>query len=277
MITNARILFSFILIFSAFLSVQHKSVAQRTDAACEIRNYCYNPGEKLTYKVFYTLAGAYVGAGEATFETQLKTYSGRQAYHVVGAGSSYPSYDWFYKVRDVYESYIDTLTLLPLKFVRKVQERNTRIFESVLFQHANNKAISTNGAYTIPACVQDVLSSIYYARNLNYEKYAIGDKIEFSMFLDDEVHPVFIRYLGKEILTTRYGKFKTLKFKPLLIEGTIFKGGEDMTVWVTDDANKIPVFIETPILIGKINVYLKNYTQLKHKPLGILRFQQANP
>jgi hypothetical protein len=113
--------------------------------------------------------------------------------------------------------------------------------------------------------VQDVLSYIYYARNINYNQYNVGDKIPFSLFLDDQVFNIFIRYLGKEKLTTRTGTYNTIKFKPLLIDGTIFKGGENMTVYVSDDENKVPLLIETPILVGSIKVYLTKTEHLKNK------------
>ncbi|MFX6118646.1 DUF3108 domain-containing protein, partial [Acinetobacter baumannii] len=90
---------------------------------------------------------------------------------------------------------------------------------------------------TVPNCIQDVLSSIYYARNINFDKYKAEDKIPFDMFLDNEVYHLYIKYLGKETVKTKYGKFRAIKFKPLLIKGTIFEGGEKMTVWVSDDPN----------------------------------------
>ncbi|MGN6476729.1 MAG: DUF3108 domain-containing protein, partial [Flavipsychrobacter sp.] len=105
---------------------------------------------------------------------------------------------------------------------------------------------------------------IYYARNIDYSKYSPGDKIPFSMFLDDQVYNLFIRYLGKERVTTKYGTFNTIKISPLLIEGTIFKGGEKMTVWVSDDENHVPVRVDSPILVGSIKVDLAGYVKLRN-------------
>jgi hypothetical protein len=246
-----------------------------TENFCSIKNHSIKDGERLNYKVYYTLAGAYIGAGEASFSTALETYQNKTVYHVKGEGRSYKSYDWFYHVNDVYESYIDTANMLPLKFVRNVHERNNRIYNQVLFNHKNHDAISTQGVFKISSCVQDVLSTIYYARNIDYSRYKIGDKIPISLFLDDQEYSIFIRYLGKEKLTTRHGVFNTIKFKPLLIEGTIFKGGEQMSVWVTDDENKIPVLVETPILIGSIKVYLTSYSNARNKTSGILSLKAS--
>jgi len=117
--------------------------------------------------------------------------------------------------------------------------------------------------------VQDVLSAIYYARNIDFSKAKINDKIPFSMFLDYEVFNMYVRYLGKELVKTRYGTFRTIKFKPLLVEGTIFEGGEKMTVWVTDDANRIPIRIESPIVVGKVKVDMMSYANIRY-PLSSL-------
>lgn len=230
----------------------------------------FQSGEVLVYKVYYTWHGAYVGAGEATFSAKLTTHNQTPAWHVIGEGHTYPSYDWFFKVRDVYESDIDTATGLPLKFVRRVQEGGNRIFNQVLFNHTMHRAVSQDGVYTIPDCTQDVLSAIYHARNIDFNKYKPGDKIPLNLFLENEVFPVYIRYLGREKITTRTGTFQTIKFKPLLIEGTLFKGGEKMEVWVSDDENRIPVMINTPILVGSIRVLLKSYRNVKYPASGIL-------
>jgi hypothetical protein len=130
--------------------------------------------------------------------------------------------------------------------------------------------VSQDGVYTIPDCTQDVLSAIYHARNIDFDRYKPGDKIPLTLFLENQVYPVYIRYLGREKIKTRTGTFNTIKFKPLLIEGTIFKGGEKMEVWVSDDDNRIPVMINTPILVGSIRVLLKSYRNLKHPGSGIL-------
>jgi hypothetical protein len=114
-----------------------------------------------------------------------------------------------------------------------------------------------------------VLSAIYYARNIDYNKYKPGDKIPFTMFLDEEVHNLYIRYLGKEEIKTRYGKFRAIKFKPMLIKGTIFEGGEKMTVWVSDDRNRVPLRIESPITVGSVKVDMMGYKNLRY-PLSAM-------
>lgn len=234
---------------------------------CEIKNTTTQNGEEITYTIYYALAGAHVNAGTTTFSNKLEKFNGKTVYHMIGVGGSNTKYDWIYKVRDRYESYIDTATMQPLKFFRDVKEGSTKKVETVNFNHSNHTATNETGTYKVPPCVQDVLSTIYYARNIDFDKYKKGDKIPFQMFLENQVYDLYIRYQGKEDVKTKYGKFNAIKFKVLLIPGTIFKGGEEMTVWVSDDSNHIPVRIESQILIGSIKVDMTGYKNLRY-PLG---------
>ncbi|QEH40579.1 DUF3108 domain-containing protein [Chitinophaga sp. XS-30] len=251
------------------LTITGRSFAQ--DNFCGISNTSFKAGESLTLKVFYNLGSVFVGAGEATFNCKLEKYGGRDAYHVVGEGKTFRTYDWIFKVRDKYESYIDTSTMLPIRFIRNVSEGGYKIYNNVGFNRDAGTATSTNGTFKVPDCIQDVISAIYYARNIDFSKYKPGDRIPFAMFLDDEVYNIYIRYMGKEEVNTRYGKFRAIKFKPLLIKGTIFEGGEQMTVWVSDDGNKIPLRIDSPISVGSIKVDMTGYANLRHPLTSLIK------
>ena len=240
---------------------------------CGITNKSFQDNEIISYNVFYSVIGIYINAGTATFSTNLENLGNKPVYHVTGTGSSNPSYDWIFKVRDVYESFIDTSNLQPQKFSRRVDEGGYKINEDVSFNNANNTATTTKGVYKIPDCTQDVLSAIYYARNIDFSKYKVDDKIPFSMFLDNAVYNLYIKYLGKETIKTKYGKFRAIKFKPLLVKGTMFQGGEKMTVWVTDDENHIPIRIESPITVGSVKVDMMGYKNLRHPLASLVSFR----
>ncbi len=234
------------------------------DDFCTIRNTSFLTGESLTFKVFYTLAGVYVGAGEATFNLGLEKLANKPVYHIIGDGKTYSFYDSFFKVRDRYESFIDTATLQPYRFIRNVYEGGYKKYENVTFDQNANTAVTNQGVFKVPNCVQDVLSSIYFARNIDFNKYKVEDKIPFAMFLDNETYNLYIRYMGKENIKTKYGNFRAIKFKPMLIKGTIFEGGEKMTVWVSDDANKIPLRVESPISVGSVKVDMMGFKNLRY-------------
>lgn len=244
------------------------------DEFCGIRNRAFEEGESISYNVFYSVIGLYVNAGSANFSVALDKMNNRTAYHVVGKGSSNPSYDWIFKVRDRYESYIDTANLQPLKFIRNIEEGGYKKFENITFNQENNTAVTTEGVFKVPGCIQDVLSSIYYARNIDFSKYKPEEKIPFSMFLDNEVYNLYIKYLGKETIKTKYGKFRAIKFKPLLVKGTLFEGGEKMTVWVSDDPNHIPLRIESPIVVGSVKVDMMQYRNLRYPLSSMISFNR---
>ncbi|RYD56852.1 MAG: DUF3108 domain-containing protein [Sphingobacteriales bacterium] len=243
---------------------------------CGLSNNSFQEGEKLHFKVYYNMGPMWVGAGEADFQTVLEQLNGRSVYHIIGDGKTLKSYEWFYKVRDRYETYIDVETLLPAKFVRNVNEGGFKILNNVTFNQAAGQATSNNKTFKVPNCIQDVLSAIYYARNIDYNKYKPGDKIPFSMFLDDHVYSLYVRYIGKERITTKYGTFNAIKLSPLLIEGTIFKGGEKMMVWVSDDANHLPVRVDSPILVGSVKVDLMGYQKLRNPLTSLIKKKKSS-
>jgi len=257
-----------VIIKAAILLIGLSGYAQQgaapAEPVCAIKNTSFKEGEEITMKVFYNSLGIYIGAGEATFSTSLERFNGKSVYHCVGEGKSYSFFDNFFRVRDRYETYIDTVSMLPIKFVRNVDEGGYKIYNNVTFNHTAGTAISTNGVFKTSPCIQDVISAVYYARNINFDNYKPGDKIPFDMFFDDEVYHLYIRYIGKENVKTRYGKFRAIKFKPLLIKGTIFTGGEKMTAWISDDPNHLILRVESPIAVGSLKVDMYGYKNLRY-------------
>lgn len=255
-LTSGLLLLLFSCIFSAPIHAQ--------TSFCNLTNQCINDGEKINFKVYYNVSFVWVPAGEANFTTRKATLKGRNAFHIIGDGSTYHSYDWFFKVRDKYQTWIDMESMLPLRFIRKVREGDYSYDNQVDFDQEKQVAVSKNKSYPTPECIQDVLSSIYYARNIHYNQLKSGDKIPFQMFLDNTVYSLYIRYLGKEIITTKYGTFHAIKIAPLLIKGTLFEGGEKMTVWISDDKNHLPLRVNSPILVGSIKADMMGYKNLKY-------------
>ena len=243
------------------------------DDFCGIRNYSFRAGESLSLIVFYNALGLYVNAGTANITVTSERLFNKPVYHIIGTGSTNSKYDWIFKVRDRYETYIDTVTLQPYKFIRNVDEGGYKKYENITYNQAANTAITTQGVYKVPNCIQDVVSSLYYARNIDFNKYKPGDKISFNMFLDNEVYSMYIRYEGKQTIKTRYGKFRAIKFKPLLLKGSIFEGGERMTVYVSDDGNKIPLRIESPLLVGSVKVDMMSYENLRYPLTSLINFR----
>ncbi|MFL5762814.1 MAG: DUF3108 domain-containing protein [Bacteroidia bacterium] len=259
------------ILFLLLFSTAAGGFAQRS---CPVDNNTFKAGELCTYKIFYNWGAIWMEAGEASFGVGLENLAGRNVFHFVGLGATYPKYDWFHKVRDRYESFADTATLKPLRFKRDVKEGGTVTYDDYVFNQKRSKVYtsSTRGrkgpfldSLNITSCTNDVMTAIFYVRCLDFSKYKVRDTIPITFVLDGEIFPSYVRYLGKEtIKTPALGKVRCIKFSPKLIEGTIFKGGEGMTVWVTDDENKMPVYVETPILVGTIKVYISKFVGLRN-------------
>jgi len=241
------------------------------DEFCGITNRSFRVNEKVNYTVYYSIAGIFIDAGNATFSSSLQTFNSRPVFHVVADGKTNSRYDWIFKVRDRYETFIDTASMQPLKFIRNVNEGSYKKYENITFNRQANTAVTNDGVYKVPNCVQDVISSIYYARNIDFSKYKPGDRINFSMFLDNELYNMYIRYQGKETIKTKYGKFRAIKFKPLLLKGSIFEGGEKMTVWVSDDQNHLPLRIESPITVGSVKIDMMNHSNLRYPLTSLIK------
>jgi hypothetical protein len=254
---------------SIFLLLNISIPLKDSDEFCGTRNSAFLPGETITYKAYYAVANIYFAGGDAVLNIKEEELNGKGVYHITGTGKSTNFLDHLFKVRDKYQTYIDTGTLKPYKFIRDVREGGYRKFESVDFIRSANTAVTAAGVFSVPPCVQDALSAIFYARNIDVNRYHEEDKVPFSMFLDDHIYNMYIRYMGKEIITTRYGTFRTIKVKPLLIKGALFEGGEKMTVWVSDDANRIPLRVESPIRVGNIYADMIQCQNLRY-PLSSL-------
>lgn len=229
-----------------------------------LANRAFKSGEQLQYKVSYTASVFYLPAGEVAFSAALENYNNKTCWHFKGTGNTYKSYDWFFKVKDVYESYVDTTTMLPVKFLRDVHEGGFKLYHNVSFLQEKHLAVSTKGIYKVPVGIQDIMSAVFSIRNVDYSKIKIGEKIPFNIFIDDEIWPIYIKYAGKEKITTKTGTYNCIKFTPYLIKGSLFKGGEGMTIWVSDDGNRIPVRIESEVSVGKVRAELISMNNLRN-------------
>ena len=171
----------------------------------------------------------------------------------------------FFKVRDRYESYIDKEALVPMAFIRKVNEGGYKINQNYVYNHYKKQVISEGKAFDVPKDIndiQDMLSAFYYARCIDFSNAKAGNIYTVNSFVDEEVFPLKIKYIGKETISTSLGKFKCIKFRPVIQKGRIFKDEEDLNVWISDDANRIPIRAQANILVGSVKMDLMDYKGL---------------
>lgn len=264
-----------------FFSVIIFCIGSVAQSQCFDENFAFHEGEIVRYQAYYNWGFIWLNAGFVEFKVNSATYKEREVYHFDSYGSSHRSYDWIYKVRDRYQTYFDKETLRPLWFYRQNSEGGFEVRNEYFFDQEKNLVYSgtenserdfRQDTIQIPPCTFDVLSFVYYCRNLNFSNLEIGDTIPVKSILDNEIFTLYIRYLGKEEIETKLGeKYRCIKFSALLIEGTIFKGGEDMFVWVSDDDNRIPVLVEAKILIGSVKAYLESTAGLRNPSYALIK------
>lgn len=229
-------------------------------------NYVVNafqPGEKIVYRVHY---GA-VTAGEVSFEIDptIYPYGNRKTYRYVVNAASASSFESFYKYKTYFETYVDTEALFPWRYTRTTQEGDYHYDDNVTFNHYTNTIVGKKGTFQVNDNTQDIISVFYYARCLSFDKLTPGKIYKMPMtFLDDKTHAGAFKYYGKEVIKTPLGRITTHKVSPVLDDGSVFHGEEEMKIWITADANKIPVKITSPVIVGSITVDLKSYSGLKN-------------
>jgi hypothetical protein len=247
--TYVLALFAFFLTFESFS--QEKTAA-------------FKGGEWLRYKMSYS---GFLRAGTAILEVEETVLNGNKVFYTKGSGWTSGLIKWFFKVEDVYESYFDKDTIKPYVFKRKIDEGGYKKHRITNFDYNANKAYVQDFLKqkdtTIPfSNVQDILSSFYYLRNQDVKGLKRGDEIAIDMFMDSQVYPFKLRFLGKEVLNTKFGKIKTLVFRPLVQSGRIFKAQESVTIWITDDYNKIPIKMKADLSVGSLRAELEAYRGL---------------
>lgn len=216
-------------------------------------NEAFKAGEILSYRLHYGVMDAGVILMEV--KPEVIEIAGRKVYHIVGNGYSKGTFDWFFKVRDRYESFIDKEAMLPWMFVRRVNEGGYVINQDYTFNHYTNKVDVGNGEKVeVPEGTQDMISAFYSARNLDLTNAKIGDVFTINSIVDKEIWPLKIRYVGKEKITCDIGTYNCVKFRPIVQKGRIFKREDDLNVWLTDDKNHVPLCAQAKLLVGSIKL-----------------------
>jgi len=229
----------------------------------KVKNDAFKPGEKLVYRISYGVFDA--GEAVLSVDETNKTVRGRKLWKVRGVGRTISAFEWFYKVNDRYESYIDAEGMFPWLFVRRVDEGGYKIEQDyTFFQHKNQVDNGEGKRFNVPDMIQDMISSFYFARTLNFDNAKIGDTFLVNIFLDDELFPVKLKYKGKQRIRTRKGKFRCLKFAPVVQAGRVFKSEDDLTIWITDDENKIPIMIKSKLSVGSMKMHLVGWEGLSN-------------
>ncbi len=231
-----------------------------------IKNESFKRGENLKFRIHYGIIDA--GVAEIEVKDENKILNERSTMHIVGTGNSKGAFDFFFKVRDRYETYIDEAALSPVVFIRKVNEGGYKFNQNQVYDN-QKKTVNNNGkSYDIPEYTQDMLSAYYFARTMDLSNAKEGDVFSVNSFIDNEVWPLKIKYVGKETIQTDVGKVRCIKFRPIVQKGRVFKKEEDLNVWISDDKNHIPIRAQANVLVGSVKMDIISYSNLAN-PLAL--------
>ena len=231
------------------------------------REDAFQTGEWFKFRVHYGL----INAGYATLEVQDGVINNKKVYHVIGKGYSTGMSRFFFKVDDLYESYFDKVTGNPYKYIRKIDEGGYTKNQEGFFNQASDRVLvkdfenKTEKTFVITNNTQDIVSTFYYLRNYpTINKLKVGESVSIDMFFDEETTKFKLKFIGREDLNTKFGVIPTMIFRPLVQSGRVFKEQEALTVWISDDDNKIPVRIQASLTVGSIKADLDGFKGLKN-------------
>lgn len=228
----------------------------------------FNDGEWFKFKMSYS---GFLKAGNASLTVNETTLNGKPVYHVLGKGWTTGPLRWFFKVKDRYETYMNINTLAPQKFVRNINEGGYTKNIEINFNHEESKAYvndikhNRKSEHKTDPNIFDMVSAYYYLRHIvDIDDLQPNREYSISMFFDESNYGFKLKYIGKEIIETEVGKIDALKFRPYVMAGRIFKEEESLTLWVSNDKNKLPLRIKADLAVGSLRADLEAFKGLKH-------------
>jgi len=232
------------------------------------REDAFDTGEYFKFRIHYGI----VNAGYATLEVKEATINNKKVFHAVGKGYTTGMSKFFFKVEDLYESYFDKETGNPYRYIRKIDEGGYTKNQEGIFNQKENRILVKDYKHKSEKTlvinnddVQDIVSSFYYLRNHpNIDQLKSGESIGIDMFFDDEITKFKLKYVGRQDITTKFGTVSCMIFKPLVQTGRVFKEEEGLTLWISDDNNKVPVRIKADLAVGSLKADLDEYKGLKN-------------
>ncbi len=227
----------------------------------------FTGGEFFKFRVHYGI----MNAGYASLQVKDAMVGNKKVYHAVGNGYTTGMAKLFFKVNDNYESYFDTETGKPYQYVRKINEGGYTKNQEGFFNQTTNKITvkdykeNSEKTYTVTESVQDIISTFYYLRNYpKIDQLKPGEAVAVDMFMDEAIIKFKLKFLGREDIDTSFGTVSAMIFRPMVLSGRIFKEEESVTVWISNDDNKIPLRIKASLAVGSLKADLQEYKGLKY-------------
>ncbi|WP_299365449.1 DUF3108 domain-containing protein [Winogradskyella sp.] len=251
-----------LVFFTAVSTAQNKTIAV---------------GEKLVYSASYNMSGLMTNIAQVKMETSEVKTSKSTLMRLKCTATTYKKWDGFFKIRDLYESYVNPKTLTPYLYKRDISEGGYYKFMQYKYNHKAKLVTSLkrkkrkdgttwdeNKSVKINPSTKDIVSTLYYIRNLDIHKANPGDQQNFTILFDNQENTITLRYIGKETIATKIGKKECYKLALSIKGSDALKGNNNNLLWLTADANKIPVYATFKIAVGNGELKIESATGLKH-------------
>ena len=238
----------------------------------------YKPGEVLDYRASYKakfFPNTEVGSVRVT--TVEEEYEGEPMYRIVAHGKTLPAFRWVMNVDDKYTILVDREELKTRRFESDIREGNYRFWSNYVYDwpemtvhtrwQGRRMVRDTTKTMSLTPRSMDPVSLYFHLRSIDPATLQEGKTEVLEMLLEDTIRHLRYRFLGRETKKIRsMGTFRTLKFACQIgtSEGYSFTDGTEFTVWISDDKNLIPLYIESPVRIGSVQAYISGYHGLKY-------------
>lgn len=221
----------------------------------------FSDGEFLEFSISYGL----INGGKAELTVNREMLDGKPYMHSRIYGHTSGVLDAFYKVRDVYESWFDERTNMPVKGIRNVREGKYKHYDEITYFQEQGYVTSTRkGKVEVPPNSLDMACAFYYLRRIDFSDFKVGDIVYMDTYFNGKHFPFYVEYKGKEELSIGLGTFRALVFVPVVEPGRVFERKDGMTIWFSDDENKIPLRIRFDAVVGAFKCDLITYKNLKY-------------
>jgi len=209
----------------------------------------------------YILRFGFIKGGKATLVAQKEKVKGQQTIHYHMRGRTTGIVDKIYEVNDVYESWVDPESFLPVKSVRNVREQKYRFYDEIFYDHINDSLFSKkSGRIKVPDQINDLISVFFYIRQNHYfESLLNGKKIQIPVYHGDELFLMELKYIGIETIETKIGSKECYVVSPKVPKGKLLKGSDDLKIYITKDHNRLPIYAEFELLLGSLKCELNSY------------------
>lgn len=243
----------------------------------------FQAGEELSFALQYTWGAMNTDVGHATITLDSLTFNGEEAFQIKAFGKTTRFFDWVFKVREDFKSWFTRDGLKPLKFTRDTYEGGYVARNTYLYDWSAQEPVIRADVYSskrgqkslelpLTPCTFDLPSLFYFARNMDFDAVDPGKRYPMTFAIDDEVFNVYFILYGRETIKVKgIGEVKVIKFAAKLLEGEVFKGEEDMIIYISDDMNRLPVYFEAPLLVGKATGRLTGWDGLKYPFSSIIK------